>query len=293
MTDIIQYRICDYSSFSDVNQLNRLYRSIFNVEFNKDDSYWYKKRSDRSPIGILAYENNILIGHNGAIPLEIKINGQAEPCWMSYGSMISPAKRGQGLFTKMHIELLNHLKMNEESTAIIGFPNENSINIFLNDLSYRHIRDYSFVEIPAKPRNSSLFQAVDIDSVTIIDKKNTKNGVVHNKEYLEWRYSDSKYICMHNEKKELIIGTKYKNKLDVLYWSEGFSLDDLQAYSFFMREKNDLDMVTTWNTNSSLNSFHKYPREYHLCIFPLSEAYDDIDLTSSNWEVFSGDCELF
>jgi len=86
----------------------------------------------------LAVSENRIVGHAAAIPFQFMSKGKEVLGCLSLDSMTAAGFRGQGMFTRLEEELYDDLARSGVQ-FIYGFPNDNSIGVFLRKLDWKQL----------------------------------------------------------------------------------------------------------------------------------------------------------
>lgn len=84
-----------------------------------------------------AFENDHLLGLNGFVRHSVFVSGRQSAVYQSCSTATDPAYRGRGIFTSIVRHAQSALATG--ALSIIGFPNENSMPIFIGQLGFRPV----------------------------------------------------------------------------------------------------------------------------------------------------------
>ena len=176
-----------------------------------------------------------IVGHFAAVMLLVSINGQVYNFRMSMGFMTDACYRGNGIATNLYKKLKQEIIAEGKALFIIGFPNDVSVKMHLTKMEYSLCREFQFVKLPYK-KQSRKFRKINIEEIG--NKKIIRhpyNMVVHDSEYIKWRFNSQKYTSYVSDDKKYFICTKFKNKVDLLYWDSTVDEKDiLELAGFFI-----------------------------------------------------------
>jgi hypothetical protein len=119
------------------------------------------------------------------------------------------------------------------------------------------------------------------------------NRMAHSPDWLYWRYSDAKYDKYISAGGGLFVSTRFRDKADILYWSEDVSHDELLGFASFLHGIDGVARVCTWNTCGKLNDYPMEDRRYHLTMNMVTDDAAERDALQGAWLFYMGDCELF
>lgn len=290
MADDIKYQIYNYSNPRINDLVKELYKKVFCVEMEEGLPFPFQKNPHGEPIGILAFsQSGLLVGHFATMATCAFFDGKKEQGRISFGFMVLPEYQGNGIAKQLSSQLFAFLKSEDICNYVIGFPNDNSYYMHKKYMHYKHIRDYHMCVIPEKHYDVEL----SFTEVTLLPENNTiqKKGVMdHSQEFLNWRYNKKEYIKYIDDNQNIYVCNKYKDSIQILYWSPDVSKADLEVFASYIREKNGTNKVRTWDVFSWMDNYPKEARSYHFAIRSVNgqRTYEDTE-----WTFFPGDCELF
>lgn len=295
MKEKIIYRKAIYRSTYDKNEIERLYREIFNVDISPEYDLWFSDSQYGKTIGVIAIdgETEKVIGHFAAVPILANINGESVCFRMSMGFMTDINYRGKGIAIKLYENLKREILLDGKTAFVIGFPNDVSVNMHLSKMEYVLFRDFQFVVIPRRKFTKTYRRIIIDDVCSGKPEKCTVNKIIHDKKYLKWRFSDSKYDIYLSENGKIFICTKFNKKIDLVYWDESVSEKELLDFAGYMYESEHIVSVETWNSMEFLNNYPKRERKYHMCINYLNLDKERKKYINQNWKFYMGDCEVF
>lgn len=295
---MIKYRKIDYKEHQDRDAILEMYQNVFHIDAAEQYDFLYRGSHFSDPLGVIAYddENGKVVGHFTTVSIRAIIKGESKRFRMSMGFMTDAEYRGRGIATNLYYEL-KKLVLSEsgETLFIIGFPNENSVHMHIDRMEYKEYRTFHFVELPKDAgKGKTAFTQID----QIEQKENAwvhdgVNELCHDDAFLNARYADSKYEMYRSEAGNLYICTQFRDKFDILYWSDYDNEDELLAFAEFLHQKECINRVTTWNTTDYLNKYPGEDRDYHMCINYLECDDNMMAIVNQPWVFFMGDCELF
>ena len=294
---MITYRPIDYDNHTDKEEILRMYREIFHVEFAADYAFWFESRHAGAPIGVLAVDDACgrVVGHFTTVRFRAVIAGSPQPFRMSMGFMTDPAYRGQGIATQLYRELKKYVTEAEDPTCfIIGFPNENSVHMHISRMEYEEYRTFHFVELPGRPEGVPARTFVPAEGFAGTGGGAADcNRMDHTEDFLRFRFSNSRYERYVSESGALFICTRFRDKVDIVYWSDLENEEELLAFAGFLHERDGVERVTTWNSLPYLDRYPGEERSYHMCINTLDCDAAHRERVLGPWVFLMGDCELF
>ncbi len=295
---MITYRTIDYEKHTDREDILRMYREIFHVEFEDQYRFWFESRHAGAPIGVAAIDDTCgrMVGHFTTVRFRAIIDGASQPFRMSMGFMTDPDYRGQGIATNLYHELKKYVTDAEDDTCfIIGFPNENSVHMHIARMEYEEFRRLHFVELPKTEGADAEHRFTPADGFSGASEEAGAgyNRMHHTKSFLDFRYADSKYETFVSDSGNLYTCTRFRDKVDILYWSDYLNEEELLAFASFLHGREGVSRVTTWNSLPYLDKYPREDREYHMCINPLNCDDAQKKRILSPWIFLMGDCELF
>lgn len=294
---MIKYRKIDYKEHSDRDAILEMYQNVFHIDASQQYEFLYCGSHFTNPLGVVAYddENGRMVGHFTTVSIRAIINGAEQNFRMSMGFMTDPEYRGRGIATNLYYEL-KKLVMEEPGGAmfIIGFPNENSVHMHISRMEYEEYRTFHFVELPAgETADNVAFTEADHVAQGGSRLQEGYNQLCHDDAFLNSRYADSKYEKYISGKGNEYICTRFRDKFDILYWSDPADEAELLAFANHLHQKEGVRRVTTWNTTDYLDKFPGEDRSYHMCINYLGCGDAERAMISQPWLFYMGDCELF
>lgn len=289
----ILYRPIHYAAEDDRRQIDALYQKVFHLNFSIKSNIW--SQPARNPLGILATDadTGAAVGHFTSSAFRAKIGNAIIPFRISMGFMTDAAYRGQGIAAQLYFHLRNAILEAQDAQFIIGFPNDVSYHMHLNRMEYDLHRDYQFVVLPRGDSIHSYKKYTGDFSETCFGSSSQNNQLEHSASYMNWRYQNPNYDRWQSESGHIFITVKFQHKIDILYWSEAVSPEELFDFSSFLYHTTDADKVTTWNSLDALNAYPKERRNYHMCINYLICSPAEKQAIQNNWLFWMGDCELF
>lgn len=287
----IRYEIYDYQDNDMNNKIVGLYKKVFHTEFN-NLGYFFEDNPFGKPIGVVALnENKEVIGHFATMATEAFINSKKIKGRISMGFMVEEDYQGHSIAKNLANILLAEVSKDEQCNYVIGFPNDNSLYMHKKYMGYTHIRDYYMVKIEnlGYDQNKSAFKVV---SNIPTEKSRPKLNIInHSSEMMNWRYQGPSYEKYCDDKDNYYICNRYRNTIQILYWSPIVTKDDLVNFAGFLYSINSIESVRTWNSFDWLNCFEKEERAFHFTVNTLNKDFDMY--IAGKWCFFPGDCELF
>lgn len=289
----IVYRRADYSAPDERVQILRLYREVFRMDFTMGYDMWFCNEA-RKAVGIIALDagSSRIVGHWALAHFEASVGGEIMGYRQSLGTMTDAEYRGRGIAATLFQHLRQTVEDEGGTRFIVGFPNEASYKLLLNQLGFVWKRDYHFVVLP---RGSSRFQYQKEKAVCKrqIDVIPGKNCLLHTPEYMEWHYQRQSYDIWLSEKGRLFISVRFRDKADIVYWSYDTTGEELLDFSSFLYKSQDINKVTTWNSTDFLDTLPREERNYHMCIQYLNSTPAEQKRIGGEWFCYMGDCDLY
>ena len=239
-------------------ELRSLIRKAFNMEEPLKKGHLYlntfAKRSREQTLFLAAVENNKIIGCNGFLASDFKINKKTIPCYQVCWSVTHPDHQRKGVFVNMQREAQEILR-NRGAAFIYGITNDNSMPIFINKLGFseipclmlqipniRYIRNFFIGNLNSnKVREGTVVKANEKQIVDL--KKNL------NKDIIEIEINKS-YAWGKLETKE-----KFGISMNYFYLG-GLEVEALEDFPLLMREVFDLpcEYIQIVTCQSNLNN---------------------------------------
>ncbi|MDR2457054.1 MAG: GNAT family N-acetyltransferase [Clostridiales Family XIII bacterium] len=285
----IIYRIADYQNTKELRKIAALYLKVFNIDIIENLKFWFSNSPFGKPFGIVALYKEEIIGHFGTAKLNANIGGEVLDGRISMGFMVDSDYRGQGIAGNLSKQLFDRLRKQGKDNFVIGFANDVSYKMHVESMGYELIRNYTFVKL-LKGENIK-YEYNIVDKFKSAERKISENTIDHNDEWLNWRYGNPKYKKYISDNGNYFVITKFRNKIDVLYWSEIAKKDELLDFVNFIYKTEEIALVSSWNTFDYLNEFKKEDRNYHFTMNILAKEKEE--LLKSDWFFYMGDCELF
>ena len=195
---------------------------LFGEAFGKplDESNWsqyYLANPYGSPIVVLAYEDDRLIGHCGLVPQVLLSDiGAAYKYHLMMTLMVSPKWQGTGTFSAMMDQLLNETQ-NIDSDFLLAFLNQNSIFPLTQKYNWRCLIETSFYRLSVgtclldTPNvRANVVGLMDLDDVQLrVPYRDTK--------YMKWRSMANDYwLVSLNSTTDIIYKFLNSTTLDVI-----------------------------------------------------------------------------
>ncbi len=289
---MIQYKIIKYNNESINSSIIKLYQKIFKIDFSTEFKWWYLENPYGHSYGVVALDNNQVIGHWAVTPLPFSVLGNNIDGLISLAAMVDKKYQGQGIFKEMSHVLTNYLLMNTASKFIIGFPNDNSLFVHINRMGYKHLRDYSFIKFKSNETYSNSYREIK----SFVDNINDKIALNKSRFYTAWRFNKKCYTFFENENGIKFVITKFKKDIDILEWSDNATNREISDFANYLYcTQSDVQTVKTWNSRVFKNVESISDRSYHFCIKILDEKDHNTPLVCKKdlWSFHMGDAELF
>lgn len=288
---MIKFQLADYGAPDHKQQILSLYQDIFHVDFAEDYDTWFC--GPCFPLGVIALNDNSgkIVGHFASLRFEMKTGTKIVPFRMSMGFMVSPECRGMGIGSNLYKYLRTAISEKQDSLFMIGFPNEVSYKMHIDRMEYILHRNYHFVVLPKGEHQQTYSKIHKVPKQLFVTSQ--FNCILHSESYMCWRYENAKYDKWMTDNGHIFISTKFKDKADILYWSEDVCEDELLDFAAFLYQTQAVARVTTWNSTDYLASYPAEDRNYHMCMNYLDCDPDTKAMLNGNWLFYMGDCELF
>ena len=222
MLKIRSYKQGDESGFQELDQLVEVHP--WNRR-NLDNWFWKFKGNNPAgePIMIYAENNDKIIGHFAAIPMNYWFDGEKTVGSHSAAMMIDPAWQNKGLIKFVADKLIKELE-EQKIPFTYGYPNDNAYDLHIKLLGYEDVTMqrlfYKKMNNNVDKTSKTAFEGLKWQKIERFDERvnilwdSAKNDykaiVVRNSPFLNWRYLD---------------------RPDVPYYAFGaFNGDDLEGY---------------------------------------------------------------
>ncbi len=181
----IIYRVINYEK--DIEEIISLLGKSFSSNHNKEDFLW--KHFDNpfgKSYGLLAIDNNSIIGLRMFMRWEFKINGQIIKSIRPVDTCTHPNYQGKGIFKGLTLTGLDNVK--DEHDLIFNTPNENSRPGYLKMgwAEFVKINQYKLGVV------NLVNKTIQFDNVSYKDLNylylNANDGTNISTEFLKWRY---------------------------------------------------------------------------------------------------------
>jgi hypothetical protein len=135
----MEYRF-ETLSGENISDLKIIYKAVFGNDYSVDD---IMRKFDTDYLGVkyfghIAYFDNKPIAFHGAIPVQMRYNGELELAAQYGDAMTLKNHTGKGLFTKLG-EMTDQQLQNAGIRFVWGFPNQNSEYGYLNNLHWSYV----------------------------------------------------------------------------------------------------------------------------------------------------------
>lgn len=289
----IVYRRADYSASDERAQILRLYREVFRMDFTMGYDMWFCKEA-RKAVGIVAVdaEDSRIVGHWASAHFEASIGEETMGYRQSLGTMTDAEYRGRGIAVTLFQHLRQAVVDEGDACFIVGFPNEASYKLLLNQLEFVWKRDYHFVVLP-RGKNRCSYKEDDVFYKNSSESLSGRNHLVHSAEYMEWHYNGKEYNKWRSENGHIFISTRFMDKADIVYWSATVTEEELLDFAAFLYSSQNVERVTTWNSTAFLDTYPAEERNYHMCIQYLNSTSAEQKRISGEWFFYMGDCDLY
>ncbi|MDZ7695547.1 MAG: GNAT family N-acetyltransferase [Deltaproteobacteria bacterium] len=149
---------CDIRSYrdGDEQQILRLRQRVFgDLDPVRLSSGTWRWQFRYNPAGegfcALAEDHGRIVGQYAVIPTRFWMNGKRSRFAMSCDTMIHPAYRRKGLFTKLAREVYRHIESVHGIQTVWGFPNKASLPGFTMHLDWRLLKLFPLRVMPLRP----------------------------------------------------------------------------------------------------------------------------------------------
>ena len=274
-------------------QLLKLYRDIFRVEFSEGYRKYFLDWPDFAGVVALESRTGEIAGHFAAARFHAVIAGELMPFRMSMGFMTSPNFRGRGIATQLYRNLRDEILRRNDAKFIIGFPNDVSYHMHTHGMDYVSLKDYRFTVLPKSVPAGHYLPLSDFRGFRAEETPDKRNHLLYSAEYLSWRYRENQYEKWVSGEGRLFVSTRFRDKADILYWDLSASEEELLDFAAFLYERYAVSRVTTWNSAAFLNQYPAEERRYHMCVNCLNADSAEKESILGEWLFRMGDCELF
>lgn len=174
--------------------------SLFQTSFKRpmSEKYWqwrFQQIERAENLILLAWENDILVGHYAVSPLSISFKNEKLSAALSLTTMVHPNWQRKNIFTLLASQLYEKL-WEDGYECVFGFPNNNSFTGFTSKLNWTAINDIIKLRcvIPrSKPKGNCVVFICDtftLEHNTLISRfQDNEIMVERNLQYLKWRYT--------------------------------------------------------------------------------------------------------
>lgn len=271
------------------NQVIELYKNIFKVNIRPKFSWLFK---NSRTFGVIATENGILVSHWAMLPLTYIIKEMKEKALIGMGMMTLDKYRGRGIALQVANKMFEFIEKSDHR-FVIGFPNDNSLNLHLDNLGYKLVRNFQFIKF--NNSNKSVIEKYKVVKDITVHHQTLKGIELYRDDnYLNWRYGQDVYIKYQLDVDKYVVVTIFRDKVDLLWWTSSVKPDDLRIFIDFLYKTYGVTKTCTWNT---FNDFYENSimeeREYHFCIKNISYDDEEYLLNKANWTYYMGDSDLF
>ncbi|MCL2493502.1 MAG: GNAT family N-acetyltransferase [Clostridiales bacterium] len=291
----IVYRKANYESADELIHIGALYKKIFQADMRDSLAYWYGDNPAGSPYGIVAMDGDRMAGHFGTMSVCALVGGRTKKGRISMGFMVDDDYRGQGVAGKLSEALFSELRIIGEDAFVIGFPNDVSYKMHVERMGYELIRHYRFADFPGGSAKGG-FKKLSAGEFAALRTKGDsplRPHILHGAEFLKWRYSGVKYDKYLSDKRDLFISTRFRDKADILYWTESAQAADVLDFAAFLHGQDGTERVCSWNTYGWLDEYPQEDRRYHMTMNILTDDPAERSALKGDWVFYMGDCELF
>ncbi len=264
----------------------------------------------------LHWDDEKLVGHYAASPVELIINNEIVKSALSMTTMTDPLYQGLGIFPSLANRVFKELTESKYSN-IFGFPNNNSHFGLINGLGWKDISTIPFLSLDYK--GISQFKARNIDFVSHVNFDSFDNNLFFNTSkcvqinksiaYLNWRYTQNpinSYRIHEFEGTVLVykvipsFDSNGNYEVDIVEMSNNLKYVTLRKHiDIILKQECNISRINIWKTlfQEDYKSFERIgfrpsmPLTY-FCFKGFDSACDSItDLR--NWDLSLGYSDVF
>lgn len=260
--------------------VNNLFNSTFCRKRPMDEWHWKFKQNPAGESYIyLAEKNNKIIGHIGAIPLRVSIDGDIFVAYQYLDAMVESSSRKEGIFTNILSYSLSQAKVNE--MLEIGFPKKIVYDIETAKLNIVHglgevdrYINYNLLSTNKGNYNPAFLKTSSIFKVDIFDERfdlfwekvsrEHRISLVKDGDYLNWRYimkPQSFYSIFASQDKNEVNGFVVLKTVEKMGYKKGCIVDilslkgaeiiqELLLYGLHYFDNQGVNLVTTYVKDS-------------------------------------------
>ncbi len=260
--------------------VNSLFNSTFHQKRPLDEWYWKFKQNPfgKSQIFIAEKDNNI-VGHFGAIPLRVYIDGVVLIAYQYLDAIVDYSCRKEGIFSSLLNYSISQGNVNEMFG--MGFPNKITYDLETDKLNIVHglgevdlYINYNLLPINKENYNPALLKAKSIFKVDLFDErfdllweKVSHEHIispVKDRDYLNWRYimkPQSFYSIFASQDENEVNGFIVLKTIETMGYKKGCIVDilslkdaeiteELLLYGLHYFGNQGVNLVTTYIKDS-------------------------------------------
>lgn len=317
------------------NEFNEELFSLLKLEYyTLSTDFWdwrFNQNEFGSPIQYGAWDDNKLVGYHIVQPVPMKIQNNVEKILFSMATITHPDYRGQGIAEKLGKQVYD--KATELGyRMVIGFPNQNSKNLFFKKLNWINLGNILEFEKSIEKcnkinsRNLKIYEINNFDEKTNriwdLNKNNYEFIVERNSDFLNWRYvmapkcgvriePTTEYSCFILEedgKPETYFVIKKYGKdnahiVDLFGKLTEKILDEIISFSIEFCVKHKILNLSIWpdfnSTQKNLfsilenNGFTKKISDKFRGMCIFDNDLKNIMTKENNWYFSMGDCDVY
>jgi len=242
--------ICRNYRSDDEYQIVSLYRLVNNREMSLDYWRWqYLKNPFGKPLIKQLYSGDELIGHRGAIPIEVVVRSRPVSAALILNTYTHPDYRHQGISTYLASELYEEARR-RGIKFIYNFPNQNSYPLYCKIAGWKTLDRRSMwqKEIDNVPDAGALKESNVVqverftDGVNLLwDKLKANYDVIvpRKAEFLNWRFVDNPNVAYL----KYIVRDNIDNVLGYMILKVYPTADEVEGHIIDMLCVEDSDMI--------------------------------------------------
>lgn len=200
----------------------KLFLKAFGMELNESLWEWaYIENPNGCPIVSLYFDDDKLIGHYAAIPMNLLYGNQNVKALLSMTTMVDKDYRKYGIFVSQALEVYEKARQ-DHFQLVYGFPNKNSAPGFKKRLGWQVLENLKVVNVSYETIVKTVFS----------EKEQLLKFNTLDEENLSWRLSKPNSIYFIKDKNIL---KKYDSEYDLVFHDQDFnSLDQNMRYNILI-----------------------------------------------------------
>ncbi len=319
--------VCRDYQRGDERDILTLYKEVNDREMTLEYWRWKFAKNPFNPVIIkLMFDGDKLIGHRGAIPTIVSVQGSTSPAIIMVNTMTHPAYQRAGISTYLAEAIYDQAKQQGIKFAY-NFPNLKSYPVYLRINGWQSLDRRSIwqKQIPSQA-TSSLTHIVAMTRVARFDhridrlwdrlKENYVVAVPRTEKYLNWKFTENpitkypKYIIENNDEISGYLVLKIYTKgsettghiIDMLCLNDRELVRSLIAFSQEFFRKMGIKKISCWMPQNCFytqileeESFVKHQIETHFGLRVLSELDSRLEKVKhiENWHLTMADSDVY